>query len=459
MAQSSYEAFKERKRHLGEKEGFEPLFLPDTLFDFQKFMADWSIRQGRGAEFLDCGMGKTILQLVWAENVHRYTNKNVLIVAPLAVTQQTKREAEKFGIEINLSRDGSVKPGITITNYERLGYFESKDFIGMVCDESSILKNFKGATRGAITDSMRKMPYRLLCTATAAPNDFIELGTSSEALGFMGYTDMLHQFFINAENNIGTSRSYGKKRDWRFKGHSQEPFWRYLAGWARAMRKPSDFGFSDNGFVLPELVEHSHIVKARTLRDGFLFEMSAKDMAEEREDEKRTVKERCEMAATLAQTKEPCVIWVNRNDEGDLLEKMLPGFVQITGKKKESDLRIREEQFEAFASGEIRGIIIKPKIGAFGLNWQHCAHTITFPTYSYEQDYQMIRRFWRFGQKRTVRVDRVTTESIAHIQDALKRKAMQMDQMFTALVQYMNQALTIKKADYNQKEELPSWLS
>jgi len=459
MTQSNYEAFKERRRHFGEKEGFDPLFIPDALFDFQKFMADWSIRQGRGAEFLDCGMGKTILQLVWAENVYRHTNKNVLIAAPLAVTQQTKREAEKFGIEINLSRDGVVKPGITITNYERLNHFEPKDFIGMVCDESSILKNFKGATRGAITDFMRKLPYRLLCTATAAPNDFIELGTSSEALGYMGYTDMLKQFFINAENNIGTGRTYGKKRDWRFKGHSQEPFWRYLAGWARAMRKPSDFGFSDEGFVLPELIERSHIVKARTLRDGFLFEMSAKDMAEEREDEKRTIQERCEMAATLAQTKEPCVIWVNRNDEGDLLEKMLPDFVQVTGKKTEADLRIREEQFEAFAAGQIRGIIIKPKIGAFGLNWQHCAHTITFPTYSYEQDYQMIRRFWRFGQKRDVRVDRVTTESIAHIQDALKRKAQQMDQMFTALVQYMNQALTIKKADFNQQEELPSWLS
>lgn len=459
MTQSNYEAFKERRRHFGEKEGFDPLFIPDALFDFQKFIADWSIRQGRGAEFLDCGMGKTILQLVWAENVYRHTNKNVLIAAPLAVTQQTKREAEKFGIEINLSRDGAVKPGITITNYERLAHFEPKDFIGMVCDESSILKNFKGATRGAITDFMRKLPYRLLCTATAAPNDFIELGTSSEALGYMGYTDMLKQFFINAENNIGTGRTYGKKRDWRFKGHSQEPFWRYLAGWARAMRKPSDFGFSYEGFVLPELIERSHIVKARTLRDGFLFEMSARDMAEEREDEKRTIQERCEMAATLAQTKEPCVIWVNRNDEGDLLERMLPDFVQVTGKKTEADLRIREEQFEAFAAGQIRGIIIKPKIGAFGLNWQHCAHTITFPTYSYEQDYQMIRRFWRFGQKRAVRVDRVTTESIAHIQDALKRKAQQMDQMFTALVQYMNQALTIKKADFNQQEELPSWLS
>lgn len=454
-----YQSFKERKRSLEYRQGFEPVFIPDTLFEFQKFLADWSIRQGRGAEFLDCGMGKTILQLVWAENVYRHTNKNVLIVAPLAVTQQTKREAEKFGLDVSISRDGKIKPGLTITNYERLGYFDPKDFAGTVGDESSILKSFKGVTRGVVTDFMRKLPYRLLCTATAAPNDFIELGTSSEALGFMGYTDMLRQFFINAENNIGTSRTYGKKRDWRFKGHSQEPFWRYMAGWARAMRKPSDFGFDDDGFVLPELVENSHIVKARTLRDGFLFEMSASDMREEREDEKRTVKERCEMAASLAQTKEPCVIWVNRNDEGDLLETMLPDFVQISGKKKESDLQLREEQFEAFAAGQIRGIIIKPKIGAFGLNWQHCAHTITFPTYSYEQDYQMVRRFWRFGQKRPVRVDRISTESIAHIQDALKRKAAQMDQMFTALVQYMNQALSINKKEYNQKEELPSWLS
>lgn len=455
----TYPEFLASKAQLKNGSGFKPVWMPDFLFDFQAFLTEWAIRQGRAALYEECGTGKTIQELVWAENVVRHTNGNVLIMTPLAVASQTAREAQKFGIEVNISRDGKIKPGITITNYERLHYFDKSDFVGAVCDESSRIKDDSSKSRKVITEFMRRMPYRLLATATAAPNDYTEFGTSSEALGGLGHTDMLKKFFKNDENNIGTGRVYGKGRAWRFRGHSEVPFWRWMASWARAMRKPSDFGFDDSKFVLPELVEQDHLVKALTLAPGFLFETTAKGMQEEREEQRRTINERCEKAAELAQTGKPVVLWCNLNPEGDLLEKLLPGCVQVKGKTSESDMQKREEVFEAFAAGQIRGIITKPKIGALGLNWQHCAHSIDFPTYSFEQHYQKIRRFYRFGQTQTVKADSVITESTCHIQEAVRRKSAQADRMFAAIVEHMNHAITIEGAKFTEKEILPTWLS
>lgn len=454
----NYDAFLMRRAQLANSAGFAPVWMPDFLFDFQAYLVDWAIRMGRAALFCDCGLGKSPMQLVWAENVRRHTNKTVLIVTPLAVAQQTAKEAEKFGIEAHVSRDGKVMPGITITNYERLHYFNASDFAGLVCDESSILKNFQGKTKALITEFMRRLQYRLLCTATAAPNDYHELGTSSEALGGLGYTDMLNRFFKNDQNNSGTGRVYGQGRKWRFKGHAEQPFWRWMASWARAMRKPSDFGFDDSRFVLPELVEREHVVSARELAPGCLFELTPKGMSEEREEQRRTLTERCEKAAELVQHNRAAVVWCNLNPEGDYLEKLLPDFVQIKGKTNEADMRLREEHFAAFAAGQIRGLIIKPKIGALGLNWQHCAHTVSFPTYSYEQYYQLVRRFWRFGQSESVVSDLVTTESSCHIREALQRKAAQMDAMFSGMVEHMHQAITITGANFTQQEVIPQWL-
>jgi hypothetical protein len=457
--QSAYQAFLARKAQLGNASGFVPVWMPDFLFDFQAHLTEWAIRQGRAALYEDCGLGKTIQQLVYAENVVRHTNKRVLLLTPLAVSNQTASEAEKFGIEAHVSRDGQPKPGITITNYERLHHFDSNDYISAVCDESSIFKNFNGVTKARATEFMRRMPYRLLCTATAAPNDYTELGTSSEALGGLGYTDMLNRFFKNDQNNSGTGRVYGQGRHWRFKGHAEVPFWRWLSSWARALRRPSDFGFSDERFTLPPLVEQSHVISARKLAPGFLFEMTPKGMQEEREEQRRTIRERCEKAAELAHHKEPCVIWCNLNDEGDLLETLLKrDFVQIKGKQTERDMMEREEMFAAFGKKQIRGLIIKPKIGALGMNWQHCAHTISFPTYSYEQYYQLVRRFWRFGQTQSVRSDLVTTESGCHIRESLQRKSRQADEMFSALVRHMHEALTITTTNPTQQEQRPQWL-
>ena len=242
----TYSDFILSKSHSGGDFGFAPIALPSYLFDFQSAMVDWALRKGRAALFEDCGLGKTPQELVWADNVVRHTNGRVLFCAPLAVAFQVAREAEKFGVDVTVSRDGKIGgPGIYLTNYERLGLFDSSDFVGMVCDESSILKSFDGATKTAITTFMRKLPYRLLATATAAPNDYIELGTSAEALGHLGYMDMLNRFFKNDLNNSATGRMRGEVIKWRLKGHAEEPFWRWVASWSRAMRKPSDIGFDD----------------------------------------------------------------------------------------------------------------------------------------------------------------------------------------------------------------------
>jgi hypothetical protein len=254
-AAPDYLSFLDYKTHRGAEHGFAPVWVPDFLFDFQRELVEWSLRTGRAAILADCGLGKTPMELVWAENVARKTGGKVLILAPLAVSHQIVREAEKFGVGVTRSHDGTAHRGITVTNYERLALFNPADFAGVVCDESSILKSFDGARRTEITAFMRKTPYRLLATATAAPNDYIELGTSSEALGYLGHMDMLNRFFKNDLNNSANGRMRGEVIKWRFKGHAELPFWRWVCSWARAVRKPSDLGFDDGQFILPPLEE------------------------------------------------------------------------------------------------------------------------------------------------------------------------------------------------------------
>lgn len=453
---SSYASFIERKSQLDGWHGFAPEFLPDFLFDFQKELIDWAVRKGRAAIFADCGMGKTPMQLVWAENVVRQTRKPVLVLTPLAVGSQTLREAHKFGIEAERSWDGGPGKGITITNYERLEKFRPEDFGGIVCDESSILKNFDGCTKQLVTDFARKMKFRLLTTATAAPNDYIELGTSSEALGYMGHMDMLGRFFKNDQNTSKANRLWAGSQ-WRFKGHSREHFWKWVCSWARAMRKPSDLGFSDDRFVLPPLVEREHIVKSRTVRPGLLFDLPAAGLWEEREEARRTMSERCEKVAELVANDSCAVVWCHLNPEGDLLEKLIPGAVQISGSDSPEE---KEERFNAFSDGKVRVLVIKPKIGAWGLNWQHCAHMTFFPSHSFEQYYQAVRRSWRFGQKSTVLVDVVTTEGGKGVMENLQRKARQCDEMFSELVAHMNDALHIQRRSYgDQSVQVPAWMA
>lgn len=454
----NYADFLDRKTQSGADHGFDPVFMPDQLFDFQRALVEWSVRKGRAAIFADCGLGKTAMQLTWAENVARHTGKPVLILTPLAVAAQTIREGEKFGIECHRSPDGIISGRIVITNYERLGYFTPSDFSGVVCDESSILKSFDGARRNEITDFMRKVPYRLLATATAAPNDFIELGTSAEALGYMGHMDMLSRFFKNDQNNLTSRRMYGEAPKWRFKGHAEQPFWRWVTSWARACRQPSDLGFDDGRFRLPPLHEVDHLIETNTVPEGMLFAMPATDLREQRAEKKRTVQERCEQVASMVtDSGQPALVWCHLNDEGNLLQQLIPDAIQVSGSDRDD---VKESRLVDFAEGRARVLITKPKIGAWGLNFQHCNHITYFPSHSFEQYYQSVRRCWRFGQKRPVTVDIILTEGERRIMENLSRKRHQAEQMFSNLVAEMNHSIAINKPVYdNTTITLPSWMS
>ena len=458
----AYSDFLERKAQLSNAGGFEPIDLPAHLFDFQTNIVEWAVRQGRAAMFADCGMGKTPMSLAWAEQVNRHTGRPVLLLTPLAVGFQIVAEAHKFGHDAAGSRTGKSTAPITVTNYEQLDKFDPADFAGIVCDESSILKSFNGATKAAVTEFARRLPYRLLGTATAAPNDWIELGTSSEALGGLGYMDMLSRFFTNKARSA-TSRGprrfvNGASGDdaYRLKGHAEEPFWQWVSTWARAIRKPSDFGFDDEGFHLPELTVREHLVHANRPADGALFDVPAFGLREEREESRRTLVERCEAAAQALSGATSGVSWCHLNDESALLARLIPGAVEIAGSDSSDE---KEEKLRGFSEGHIPFIVTKPKIGAWGLNWQHSHRMTYFPSHSYEQWYQAVRRMWRFGQKSEVIVDVITTEGGSNVLANLQRKADQADAMFTALVEHMNHARDIDRATYESPVEVPAWLA
>lgn len=454
----TYSAFLQTKSQSTIGGGFKPDWMPDFLFDFQEALTDWALWNGRSAILADCGLGKTPMELVYAQNVVTHTKGRVLIAAPLVVAQQIVREARKFDIKVTLSRDGTAHPGITVTNYECLHKFHPTDFAGFIGDESSILKSFAGSRRTQITLFLRKIEYRLLATATAAPNDYVELGTTSEALGYLGYVDMLNRFFKNDLNNSAQGRMHGESIRWRLKGHAEQPFWRWVCSWARAVRKPSDLGFDDTRFVLPPLIESEHLVDANTLADGMLFALPAVGLQEQREERRRTIGERCERVASLVNpTGQPFLTWCDLNEEGNLLERLIPDAVQVSG--KDSD-EAKEEKMLAFAEGKVRGLITKKKIGAWGLNFQHCGHITDFPSHSYEQYYQGVRRCWRFGRKDPVRVDLITTEGGRGVLANMQRKAEQADQMFSNLTTEMRHSLSIDRVTtFAKQQEVPSWLS
>jgi hypothetical protein len=454
---NDYYKFVIAKSHLNNDYGFDATFIPDMLFDFQKSLVEWSLKKGRAAIFADCGLGKTFMQLVWAENVSRKTNGRVLILTPLTVSFQTVLEGEKIGVECVNRRDGLHDTDrIVVTNYERLHHFNSADFVGIVCDESSILKNFDGKTKIAVTEFARKIPYRLLCTATAAPNDYIELGTSSECLGEMGFSDMLSKFFKKVEKTQSRKDEH-RFGVYRFRGYAELDFWRWVCSWSRALRKPSDLGFDDVAFALPNLSVRKHVVDSRTTSPDMLFSMTAVDLREQREELRRTIPERCEMVAELVNNEPSSTVsWCYLNDEGRMLRRLIPGSVEVSG--SDSDER-KESIFSDFAKGNIQRIVTKPKIGGFGLNWQHCHHHTFFPSHSYEQYYQCVRRSWRYGQTHPVTVDLIATEGQSLVLRNLRHKSEQADAMFDKLVKYMQDELNIgrRKKDTLQ-EVIPPWL-
>lgn len=475
MSSDAYAEFLWRKQQCGEDGGFVPTFMPDYLFGFQRALVDWALRKGRVALYEDCGMGKTIQELVWAQNIVEKHNKPVLIITPLAVSYQTVNEGEKFGIECRRSGDGTIKSKITTTNYERLHYFNPDDFIGVVCDESGILKHFGGVTQKYVTRFMSKVPYRLLGTATPAPNDYPELGTSSEALGALGYSDMLSRFFVQDDgkryrmNEVKLARQARRGQHfarlayrvsqqmsgWHLKAHAEVPFWRWVCSWARACRKPSDLGFPDDGFILPPLIERNHVITPRSAPDGMLFTVSAFGLKEERDERRRTLEERCGLVAELVNHDDLALICCDLNVEGDMLEKMVSGAVQVKGSDSDD---FKEEALLAFAAGKIPRLVSKAKIMGFGMNFQRCAHVVTFASHSFERYYQLIRRCWRFGQRREVVTDIISTKGEQHVRDNMLRKSEVAAKMFENLVTYMNEATRVDRAEYDQAVEIPRWL-
>ena len=451
----------EKKRHAYSNAGFKPVFMPDAAFDFQKALIEWSVEKGRSAILADCGLGKSLMQTTIMQNVVQKMNKPVLILTPLAVASQMVEEAEKFGIEATRCNDGKIKAGakIVVTNYERLHHFDPADFVACSCDESSILKNCEGATRELVTNFMRKMSYRLLCTATPSPNDLIELGTSSEALGYMGFNDMLSTFFKKDDAAKTNSRKDEFRAGvWRFRGHAERDFFRWVCSWARAIRKPSDIGFSDDGFTLPKLITEESIVESVEPLEGMLFPMAAVGLSEQRRERRVTLERRCQRAAEKAINHDGSTVsWCYLNDEGDTLEKMIPGSVQVSGA---DSMEAKEEAFSGFAKGEIKKLITKPDIAGFGLNWQHCHHQTFFPSHSFEQYYQAVRRSWRFGQTHNVKVDLITSEGESGVMANLIRKSENAELLFQNLVRLMGAEnfVTIPN-DHNTKTKLPSWLA
>jgi SNF2 family DNA or RNA helicase len=433
-----YLDFIESKKHSQINFGIEPVSLPESMFDYQRYVTEYAIRKGRCAVFLDTGLGKTLIQLSVADNYANATGKPVLIITPLAVAFQFVREAAAFGIQgVEYSKDGRHGSRIVVCNYERLDKFNYQDFDCVILDESSILKNFDGAIKAQVTSFLKQVKYRFLFTATPSPNDYIELGTSSEALGYMGYTDMLTKFFSNKENNIKAMDRVGAK--FYLKPHASDAFFQWVSSWSISARKPSDLGFSDERHILPELRLNYHSVtnKNNWVVNGqiMMFEMPAQRLPEIRLEQRGTIHERCEKAIELAQSHDNTVYWCNFNDEGDLLEDMDESAYQIKGSMS---IDRKEELLLAFFEGEIKKLVTKPKMTAFGLNWQHCNHTVYFPTFSYEQYYQAIRRFWRFGQKRTVNVDLVFSDGQKKVMDSLIEKAKKADNLFSMLNANLN---------------------
>jgi hypothetical protein len=432
--------------------------------DFHNFLAD-------GVWSHNCGLGKSPMQLVWAENVVRKTNKNVLIIAPLAVSQQVVREGEKFGIEVGMSRDGVPAGKITVINYERLHKADSSNYVGVVCDESQIVKHWSGKTQKAVTRFLSKLPYRLLCTATPAPNDFVELGTSSEALGYMNHSAMLETFFRQISDDEKKRKAtaddiiHSKRLSWRviqsmgqwaLKAHAFEPFWKWVSVWAIACRKPSDVGpYDDSRFVLPPLNRTDHIVVPRTPPPGYLFTIPAFGLNQERGERRRTIPERVELVEKLTRDSDRAVVWCQLNDEGDALERDIPDAIQVKGTQS---IDRKEELLQAFMDSEARILITKAKIAGLGLNMQHCAHVITFVDHSYEKFYQSVRRCWRFGQERPVRLDVIATEGEINVKRNMDRKEKLAAQMFDGIVAFMNDSQDVVDNDPATQMELPSWL-
>ncbi len=424
---NDYAAFVERKLAMVMPSGIaKPAALPASLFPHQQALTTWALKRGRAAIFADTGLGKSRMELAWADAIRKHTGQPVLLLAPPAVATQTAIEAAQIGLQVTVCRDGSDVDdrGINITNYDRLHRFDPAIFGGVVLDESSIIKHHDARTFSTLTAAFARTPFKLPATATPAPNDWTELGTHAEFLGICSRQEMLAEFFTHDGGDTSV---------WRLKGHARHQFWRWVVSWGALIRKPSDIGFDDAAYALPPLHLHEHQVEVDTPTNGMLFAMEAQTLSERREARRMSLQDRVNECAKLANAEknESWVVWCDLNDESAALTQAIDGAIEIRGS---DDVDVKEARLQAFARGEARVLVSKPSICGWGLNWQHAARmAFVGVTDSYEAYYQAVRRCWRFGQKRDVHVHIFSSKAEGAIVANLKRKEREAAQMAESL--------------------------
>lgn len=431
--------------------------LPANLYEYQRDLVRWACKRGKAALFTMTGTGKTAMQVSWADAVHKHTGGNVLILAPLAVAKQTVHEAEKFGIHVHYCRHAvDVCKGVNITNYEMLHHFDDCEFAGIVLDESSILKAFNGKTRNIIIERSQSIHYRLACTATPSPNDYMELGNHAEFLGVMSYTEMLATYFVH---------DGGETSKWRLKGHAVDRFWEWIASWGVFLTKPSDLGYSDEGFELPELHTHQHVVKSEAA-EGALFAFEARGLQERQAARRESIDRRVAKCIEIVnQSPKPFLIWCDLNVESDMIKKGIPGCIEIKG--ADSDHH-KETSMMDFAAGKIDVMVTKSSIAGFGMNWQSCCNTAFLGmSDSFEAVFQSTKRFHRHGQKNEVHRHMIISEAEGSVLQNIRRKETEFMDMIAEMVEHTKRMsienihkLAHSKIEYNpqHKIQLPSWV-
>ncbi len=459
---NAYEEFLKKKAIQIKPCGFECSDINPDLFGWQNDVVHWALRKGKSAIFSDCGSGKSRMQLQWAQKVHEHENGPVLILAPLAVTQQTKREGQKCGIDVAVVRDQSeCTDGINITNYEMLSHFDADQFVGVVLDESSIIKHKDGKTRKMIQDMFEKTKFKLCCTATPAPNDYMELGTHAQFLGVMKQTEMLATFFVH---------DGGETQNWRLKGHAEKKFFEWVSGWACCFRRPQDLGYDQDGFELPELRVHEVTVESKgtELINGqlMMFAPVGKTLLERRSARRNSLEDRVAKAAEIANgTDEQVLVWCDLNSESKALKNSIPDSVEVEGTMA---LEQKEAGIIGFLNGQSRVLVSKPSIAGFGINAQN-AHIEIFVglSDSFEQYYQAVRRCWRFGQKHPVDVYIIISDAEGAVKANIQRKQADAERMTDELIEFTKEFL---KNDLRQTKrdvdeyfafedmEVPSWI-
>jgi len=455
----NYAEFLQNKQLVSTPTGHEPSSINAKLYDFQRDIVRWAVRRGRACVWAGTGLGKTGMQLAWADEICKHTGGNALVLAPLSVSKQTHREGIKFGIESTICRkQEDVKPGINITNYEMLDHFDCDSFVCVVIDESGILKHFSSKTRNQIIDSFRDIKYKLACSATPAPNDFMEIGNHSEFVGAMTRTEMLSMFFVHDS---------GDTAKWRLKKHAQSEFWKWVCTWAVMLRMPSDLGYDDNGFILPPLNMHQHVAKSPAYSNGELFPGNKLTLNDRRAARRDSIYDRAEIVKQLVDENpyDQWLIWCNLNTEADKLEKLLPDAIGVRG--ADSD-KHKEQSAIDFADGTIKKMISKASIFGWGLNFQSCHKMILFGlSDSFEEIYQAIRRCWRYGQQFPVDVHVIISDQEGAVLDNIKRKETDFEEMQKEMVANMADINSVEikgivksVTEYNadKKMILPSFL-